>query len=303
MPARYRKLRKIADGGMAELFLAIQQGAEGFERRVVLKQILAPLLADPKFRNMLIDEAHVAMSLHHSNIAQVLDLGHSRGRYFLVLEFVDGWDLNQILARVRSTSVPLPPQLALYVTAEVCRALSYAHSRTRDGKPLGIVHRDISPHNVLVSFMGEVKITDFGIAKASSIMNKTAVGILKGKYGYMSPEQARGQPLDHRSDIFNTGIVLYELLVGERCFAGSSDFSTLNLMRNAVVTPPTKINSRVPKELETIVLKALSADRNDRFKDALEFEGALGNVLPHPAADGRVPQHAADGEDVRAAVD
>src|SRR4051794_5136503 len=148
-PGRYRILRKIADGGMAEIFLASQRGAEGFERPVVLKRILQALVADPQFRNMLIDEAHVAMGLNHSNIAQVLDLGHARGRYFLVLELVDGWDLNFLLQRMAAASFALPPALALYISAEVCRALSYAHARTRDGRHLGIVHRDISPHNVL----------------------------------------------------------------------------------------------------------------------------------------------------------
>src|SRR5262245_12816968 len=186
---RYTIRRKIADGGMAEIFLATQHGAEGFERPVVLKRILAALVADPQFRNMMIDEAHVAMSLNHSNVVQVLDLGQSKGRYFLVLEFVDGWDLNQILRRVAATGFALPPQIALYVCSEVCRALAYAHGKTRGGKPLDSDHRDISPHNVLVSEQGEVKLTDFGIAKAFGRRERTGQGIIKGKLAFMSPEQ------------------------------------------------------------------------------------------------------------------
>src|SRR5262245_22239390 len=155
---RYKIDRKIADGGMAEIFLATQHGAEGFHRPVVVKRILQTLLADPQFRNLMIDEAHIAMGLNHGNIVQVLDLGRSKGRYFLVLELVDGWDVNQLLFRVKAADFPLPAELALYITAEVCRALSYAHALTRNGKSLGIVHRDISPHNVLISEQGEVKL-------------------------------------------------------------------------------------------------------------------------------------------------
>ena len=191
-PGRYHISRKIADGGMAEIFLGTQRGVEGFERPVVLKRILASLLADPQFRNQMIDEAHVAMSLNHSNIVQVLDLGHARGRYFLVLELVEGWDLNQILNRARAASFPLLPELSLYLVAEVCRALGYAHAKTRDGQPLGIVHRDVSPHNVLVSEQGEVKLTDFGIAKAMGRREHTGHGVIKGKLAFMSPEQASG---------------------------------------------------------------------------------------------------------------
>ena len=177
---KYHIAHKIADGGMAEIFVGTQHGMEGFERPVVLKRILAPLVADPQFRNMLIDEAHVAMGLNHSNIVQVLDLGHVRGRYFLVMELVDGWDLSQILVRAASAEFPLPPEIVLYIAAEICRALAYAHARTRDGQPLAIVHRDVSPQNVLVSEQGEVKLTDFGIAKAMGRREHTSQGVIKG---------------------------------------------------------------------------------------------------------------------------
>src|SRR5215831_7865035 len=177
--SRYTILRKIADGGTAEIFLAKQHGAQGFEKTVVLKRIFTTFYADPQFRHLLVDEAHVAMSLNHSNIVQVLDLGDSEGRYFLALELVDGWTLDRVLKRAKTAGVPFPPALALYVTAEVCRALAYAHGKSRDGKPLGIVHRDISPHNVLVSTEGEIKLADFGIAKAQRKREQTAAGVIK----------------------------------------------------------------------------------------------------------------------------
>jgi serine/threonine-protein kinase len=167
--ARYKVTRKIADGGTAELYLGVQRGAAGFERRIVIKRVRAAYMADPATRETLVDEAHVAMSLNHSNIVQVLDLGFSAGRYFLVLELVDGWDLSVLLERARHADLPLPPELSLHVAAEVCRALAFAHAKTNAaGAPLGIVHRDLNPHNVLVSEQGEVKLTDFGIATAKT---------------------------------------------------------------------------------------------------------------------------------------
>jgi serine/threonine protein kinase len=278
MPARYRKLRKIADGGMAELFLAIQQGAEGFERRVVLKQILAPLLADPKFRNMLIDEAHVAMSLHHSNIAQVLDLGQWKGRTFLVLELVDGWDLNHLLARVRASGVALPPELALYVCAEVCRALAYAHAQARDGRPLGIVHRDISPHNVLISEEGEVKLTDFGIAKAMGRREHTGQGIIKGKLAFMSPEQASGEELDARSDLFSVGTMLYLLFTGRRPFEAPTDLEIVLRVRQCSFKPPAEIKPDLPPAIAKLIERSMARDRDARYQTGeemlLDLEGA-----------------------------
>lgn len=277
---KFEILEMIAKGGMAEVYKAKTVGFQGFEKEVCVKKILPHLTEDDSFVTMFINEAKLAATLNYANIVQVHDLCVSaNGEYFIVMEYVHGKDLSDVIRAAQLAGREIPPEVAVYVVREACKALYYAHGRTDpSGASLNIIHRDVSPHNVLVSFMGEVKLTDFGIAKASSIVNKTAVGILKGKYGYMSPEQARGQPLDHRSDIFNTGIVLYELLVGERCFAGSSDFSTLNLMRNAEVTPPTKINKNIPKELEAIVLKALSREPKDRFQDAMELERALAKM-------------------------
>ena len=274
---QFEILEMIAKGGMAEVFRAKTSGVQGFEKEVCVKKILPHLTEDDSFVEMFVNEAKLAATLSYANIVHVHDLCRSAaGEFFIVMEYVHGKDLSDVIRAAQLAGREVPVDLAIHVGREMLKGLYYAHNKTDpEGAPLNIIHRDISPHNVLVSFMGEVKLTDFGIAKASSIMNKTAVGILKGKYGYMSPEQARGQPLDHRSDIFNTGIVLYELLVGERCFAGSSDFSTLNLMRNAEVTPPTKINAKLPKEMEAIILKALSKDKKDRFQDGVEFEKAL----------------------------
>lgn len=276
---KFEILELIAKGGMAEVYRARTTGLEGFEKEFCVKKILPHLTEDESFVTMFINEAKLAATLSCANIVQVHDLCVSaEGEYFIVMELIDGKDLSDIIRAAQIAGCDLPPEIAVYITREVCHGLAYAHARTdRSGAPLKVIHRDISPHNVLVSFDGEVKIVDFGIAKASSIMTNTAVGVLKGKYGYMSPEQACGQPLDARSDIFNTGIVLYEMLVGERCFAGSSDFSTLNLMRNAEVTPPTQLNSRVPKSLEAIVLQALSKDRDARPKTSAELERQLGD--------------------------
>ena len=200
LQARYTILRKVADGGTAEIFFATQHGAHRFEKPVILKRIFPAFYADPQFRNMLVDEAHIAMSLNHSNIVQVLDLGEADGQYVLALELVDGWNLDAVLRRARALKTSVPPPLALYMTAEVCRALAYAHSKVgTDGNALGIVHRDISPHNVLLSEQGEVKLTDFGIAKTHSRRESSVGNIIKGKIAYMSPEQASGAAIDARS--------------------------------------------------------------------------------------------------------
>ncbi|HVX97030.1 MAG TPA: serine/threonine-protein kinase, partial [Polyangia bacterium] len=212
LQSRYTILRKIADGGTAEIFLAKQHGAHGFEKPVVLKRIFTAFYADPAFRHMLVDEAHIAMTLTHSNVVQVLDLGEVDGRYFLALELVDGWTLDRTLKRAQAAGVPFPPALALYVTAEICRALAYAHGKVRDGKPLGIVHRDVSPHNVLLSAEGEVKLTDFGIAKAQNKKEQSLGNLIKGKISFMSPEQASGGALDGRSDLFSLGTMLYAMI-------------------------------------------------------------------------------------------
>ncbi len=277
-PGRYHIARKIADGGMAEIFLGTQHGMEGFERPVVLKRILAPLVADPQFRNMLIDEAHIAMGLGHSNIVQVLDLGHVRGRYFLVLELVDGWDLSLILTRATAASFPIPPELLLYIAAEVCRALAYAHGRTRDGQPLAIVHRDVSPQNILLSEQGEVKLTDFGIAKAMGRREKTNQGIIKGKLAFMSPEQASGSVLDSRSDLFSLGTILYLFFTGRRPFEAPTDLESIMRVRECQFAPPEEVKPGLDPTMAKIIRRAMERLPSKRYQNADELLLDLENV-------------------------
>ena len=268
---RYTILGKLADGGMAEIFLATQHGAEGFEKPVVLKRILTPYSADPQFRTMMLDEAHISMSLQHSNIAQVLDLGVAGGRYFLALELVDGWDLERILQRAYGAGIVWPAALSLYVVACVCRALAYAHAKARDGKPLGIVHRDISPNNVLISDQGEVKLTDFGIAKAQRKREQTAAGVIKGKVAYMSPEQGLGTSIDKRSDIFSVGSMLYRMVTEKLPFEAPDDMESLLKVQKADFPPPDKVKPTVGPGVAGIIMRAMRLAPSERYQSADEM--------------------------------
>jgi serine/threonine protein kinase len=269
---RYTIVRKLAEGGMAEIFLGRQHGSEGFHRQVVLKRIHTAFLADAQFRNMLVDEAHISMGLHHNNIVQILDLGRAGGRLFLVLELVDGWDLARILERTAEAKFPLPVGLGLYLIAEVCRALSYAHGRTDlEGRPMGIVHRDVSPQNVLVSDQGEVKLTDFGIAKAMTKRERTATGVVKGKIAFMSPEQACGQPLDGRSDLFSLGTLLYLVSTGVRPFEAATDFEIFARVQKGIFTPPEDVRPELSPALAQVIRRAMSVDPEQRYQTADEL--------------------------------
>jgi len=276
---RYKILKRVADGGMAEIFLATQLGREGFAKPVILKRIHSSIYADPQFRNMFIDEAHISMSLSHSNIAQVLDLGVSAGRYFLALELVDGWDLGRVLYRAATAGVRLPRELALHITAEVCRALAYAHSKTEGQTPLGIVHRDVSPHNILLSEQGEVKLTDFGIAKAMGKREQTGTGVVKGKVAFMSPEQALGKAIDQRSDLFAVGVVLYQLMTGVRPFEAPTDLETLLRVQKADFRPPHAAAPDLPPHVSSIILRAMQLDPDLRYQSAEEMLTDIEQVL------------------------
>src|SRR5499427_2209713 len=272
LQSRYTILRKIADGGTAEIFLAKQHGAQGFEKTVVLKRIFTTFYADPQFRHMLVDEAHVAMTLNHSNIVQVLDLGEAEGRYFLALELVDGWTLDRVLRRSKAAGVPAPPALALYITAEVCRALAYAHQKKRgDGKPLGVVHRDVSPHNVLLSEQGEVKLTDFGIAKAQTRKEQSPGNLIKGKIAFMSPEQAAGEPLDARSDLFSVGTMLYVMITRRHPFDAPTDYETLMLVKSGDFLAPETARPGLNPDLYRVIRKAMAKSPGDRYQTAEEM--------------------------------
>jgi serine/threonine-protein kinase len=273
---RYRVLKKLANGGMAEIFLAVQIGAEGFQKPVVLKRILPVFAANPTFVRMLVDEAHIASTLNHSNLVQVLDLGKAGEQYFLVLEFVDGWSLEQIRQRAVRAKHKLPTSLALYVVGALCRALAYAHTRTRNGKALRIVHRDVSPQNVLVSREGEVKLADFGIAKAANRSEKSATGVIKGKFAYMSPEQSMGADLDARSDLFSVGTLLYILTTGKKPFEGATDMDVLMKVRKARYEKPSAVvRGEFNPEVERFIARALRADLSKRWQSAEQMADRL----------------------------
>ena len=273
---KYYLLERINVGGMAEVFRAKAFGVEGFERLVAVKRILPNIAEDKEFIRMFIEEAKLAVQLNHANIAQIFDLGVVDGSYYIALEHIHGRDLRGMFDRCRQLGEPMPVAQACFTVMKVCEGLDYAHNkRDQAGRELHLVHRDVSPQNILVSFEGEVKLIDFGIAKAAGKGSKTQAGILKGKFGYMSPEQVRGIPIDRRSDVFSCGIVLYELLTGERLFVGESDFSTLEKVRNVEILPPSTYNRRIPDELERIVLKALAKDPEERYQNAIDLHDEL----------------------------
>ena len=277
---KYYLLERINVGGMAEVFKAKTFGVEGFERLLAVKRILPNIAEDEEFITMFIDEAKIAVQLQHANIAQIFDLGKVDESFFIALEYVNGRDLRSIFDRMRNKAESLPIAMASYVIMQVCEGLDYAHNkRDAQGRELHLVHRDISPQNVLIGYEGECKLIDFGIAKAAGKASKTQAGILKGKFGYMSPEQVRGLPIDRRSDIFAVGIVLYELLTGERLFIGESDFSTLEKVRNVEIHPPSSYNKKIPQELERVVLKALARDPDDRYANAIDLHDDLQSFL------------------------
>jgi len=264
---KYLLLDRISVGGMAEVFKAKSYGVEGFEKIIAIKRILPTMGEDRDFIKMFIDEAKIAGQLAHANICQIFELGRIDGSHFIAMEYIWGKDLLQIQNRLRKTKQTMPVPMACFVIAKVLEGLDYAH-RKRDplGRPLEIVHRDCSPQNVLVSYEGEVKLIDFGIAKATSRNSRTMAGVLKGKFGYMSPEQVRGLPLDRRSDIFAIGTMLYECLTGERLFNGETDFSTLEKVRNVDIVPPRQLNPQIPESVEKVILKALAKDVEDRYQ-------------------------------------
>ncbi|NTX00677.1 MULTISPECIES: serine/threonine-protein kinase [unclassified Myxococcus] len=277
---KYLLLDRVNIGGMAEVWRGKQFGASGFERLVAIKRILPNIAEDEEFISMFIDEAKISVQLSHANIAQIYELGQIASSYFISMEYIPGKDMRAIFDRCRKKGEPAPVPLVAFCLSKMCEGLDYAH-RKKDGmgRDMNIVHRDISPQNVLISFEGEVKVIDFGIAKAAGKATKTQAGILKGKFGYMSPEQIRGLPLDRRSDVFAIGVCLYEMLTGERLFVGDSDFSVLEKVRKAEVPPPSTYNRRIPEVLEKIVMRALAKDVDERYQYASELGDDLQRFL------------------------
>jgi serine/threonine protein kinase len=277
---KYLLLDRIAVGGMAEVHRAKSFGVEGFEKILAIKKILPHVAEDVEFVEMFINEAKIASQLTHSNITQIFDLGKIDGNLFIAMEYVWGKDLLQMINYFRRRRESMPAPMAVYIATRVCEGIDYAyHKRGAHGKPLKIIHRDVSPQNVLISYDGEVKIIDFGIAKATLHHSETQAGLLKGKFSYMSPEQVQGFPIDHRSDIFAIGTCLFEMLTSQSLFRGENDFITLERVRKAEVPKPTDINPKIPKSLEKIVMKALALDPKDRWQRAADFQDALQRFL------------------------
>ena len=296
---RYKITDRLDAGGMAEVFRGVAESTVGgLKRNVAIKRILPNLTKNKKFVQMFLDEARLALHLQHANIVQVYDIGvsdagpapgspgasqeaSSEHAYFLVMEYVDGANLKVIIDSLRAQNTRLPVSQSMYLIMEVCKALSYAHDMVdpETNRPLGIVHRDISPPNILISKRGEVKLADFGLAKATSQLENTDPGVVKGKFSYLSPEAARGEEVDCRSDIFAVGILLYELLVGKRLFDGETDYKTVQLVRQAQVPSLTAQNPEITPELEAIVRKALAKDPAERFQRAEDLLDSIAQYL------------------------
>jgi eukaryotic-like serine/threonine-protein kinase len=273
---RYHLLDRIAFGGMAEIYRAKTFDANGQPHLVAVKRVLAHLAEDDDFIQMLVDEAKIASVLRHQSIARVYEFARAHGEYFIAMEHVDGKDMRTVLERCRAKKKPIPPEHAAYVCAEVGAALHAAHSAVDSrGRPLRIIHRDVSPSNIICSYAGEVKLCDFGIAKATLSRVTTKTGVIKGKVKYMSPEQALGRKLDHRSDVFSLGSCLYEMLTRIPPFTATNEMDLLIKVRDAKYRPIHELQPGVPPELEAICDKCLTRSRANRYQTAAEAEGDL----------------------------
>lgn len=279
---QYLLLSKIATGGMAELFKAKRKGVEGFEKILAIKKILPHMSDNEEFITMFIDEAKLAAQLSHHNVCQIFDLGKIENSYYIAMEYVHGKDLRAVLKAARQKNKTVPVEIAVLITSKICSALDYAHrKRDASGQPLNLVHRDVSPQNILISYEGDVKLVDFGIAKAATKVHITQHGALKGKLLYMSPEQAWGRSVDRRSDIFSVGIVLYEMLTGRPLFFDDNDteVTILEKVREARIVPLRELNPKFSAELERIILKTLKKNPDDRYQTASEMQKDLDNLF------------------------
>ena len=277
---KYQLLQRIATGGMAEIYRARSQGAAGVTKPVVIKKILPAYASNKGFVTMFINEAKIAMGLSHGNIAQVFDFGEVNGEYFISMEWVNGQTLSKVMRRAQDIGIPyLPVSFALMIAMEISKGLQYAHTQLDEkGRPLNIIHRDISPQNIILSYEGQVKIVDFGIARATNIERQTQTGLVKGKYFYFAPEQARGKELDARIDIFSAGIVMYEMLCGRRPFEGKMLDVMAKIVRGEFPRPRA-LNPAIPENVEKIILTALATDRTQRYATAQLLYDALAGHL------------------------
>lgn len=272
----YEVLERISAGGMAEVYKAKLTGADSFERLVAIKRILPHIARDPNFIAMFQAEAKLAVQLQHGNIAQIYQLGRQDDAFYIALEYVEGRDVGALLDLHQKAGKALPLAQACYIITRCAEGLDYAHNKkSDDGRPLNIIHRDISPPNILISYEGEVKLIDFGLAKATSSSVQTQAGVIKGKLAYMSPEQVRGAPLDARSDVFALGIVFFELLTGRRLFRRDSDIETFESVRQCKVPRPSEVNPAIPAPLEQILLRSLARSLDDRYPSAASLAEAL----------------------------
>lgn len=286
--SRYMLYKKVARGGMAEIYLGKQIGEDGFQRICCIKRILPHYAQDQEFIEMFRDEAHICKRLQHANIVRVEGFEEVEGSYAIIMEFINGGDLRTVLASCEKQNVKLSVPMALYIIAEAARGLHFAHCKVDDltGKPLDIVHRDISPQNILISFEGEVKVTDFGIADADNKATETKPGIVKGKYSYMSPEQISAGAVDARTDVFALAIVLWEMIAMKRLFQGDNEVMTIQRVKSCQITEDLrKLNPGVENELYQLIMKGLHKDPNGRFGSAAEFEKALRKYINKRYAD------------------
>jgi serine/threonine protein kinase len=274
---KYQLIRKLATGGMAEVFLAKAAGPMGFEKTLVVKRILPHLAEDPTFVEMFLGEAKLAAQLNHPNIVQIFDFGEADGEYFLAMEYIDGPNLRVLLKRAKTAGMPLPAAICARLIAAACEGLAFAHdfADPATGEPLGLIHRDISPDNILVSRQGAVKVVDFGIAKAAGQSHKTQSGVIKGKLAYMPPEQVRAKALDRRVDVYALGVVLYELLTTQKPFDSASDAGTMQAILFEELTPAVQHRPDLPDAVQRILERALAKDREQRYPDCLTLAADL----------------------------
>ena len=282
MRDRYTITERLDHGGMAEVFRGVAESMEGFKKSVAIKRILPNLTKNQKFVSMFLDEARLSLFLQHANIVQVFDISRTPDNaYFLVMEYVDGCNLKSLIERQKAKNKRIEVAHTIYMMMECCKALMYAHSleHPETNEPLGIVHRDISPPNILLSKNGEVKLVDFGLAKANSQIESTDPGVVKGKFSYLSPEAASGLDVDNRADVFAVGIILWELFTGRRLFFGETDYQTVELVRQARVPSIAALNPEVESEIEQVIRKALARDPEDRYQSANDLGDALAQYL------------------------
>jgi serine/threonine-protein kinase len=282
METRYTILERLGGGGQAEVFRGSAETMQGFKKSVAIKRVLPHLTTNPQFVAMFLDEARLSLFLQHANVVQVFDISKAAdGTYFLVMEFVDGCDLKALIAHEVSTPRSANIALTLHIIMESCKGLHYAHQleHPETRAPLNIVHRDVSPPNIMLSKNGEVKVVDFGLAKANSQVESTDEGVVKGKFSYLAPETTLGRELDARADVFALGIILWEMLTERRLFVGDTPHETVGLVREARVPSIIALNPNVDVELDTIVRKALAKNRDDRYASAADLGDALAGYL------------------------